>query len=83
MSVLHEKNFGKTWGLSRPSSHISADSRPIPAANKNLKFQKYEIFAIFEQILDFFFSNVRMLSKIVSNEKLFFFSALGHPEDKT
>jgi hypothetical protein len=51
-----KKTFGKTWGLSRPFGHISVDSRPIPAANQNLKFQKYEIFAIFEQILDFFFS---------------------------
>ena len=26
MSVWHKKNFGKTWGLSRPSGYISADS---------------------------------------------------------
>ena len=55
LSVLHKKNFGKTWGLSRSFGHISADSRPIAAENQNLKFQKYEIFAIFEQFLDFFF----------------------------
>ena len=60
-----KKFLERLGGLSRSSGHISDNSRPITAANQNSKFQKYEIFAIFEQSLDFFFSNVRMLSKIV------------------
>ena len=55
---------GQAVGRRAPPGHISADFRPIPTANKILKFQKYGFFWYFGANLSTFFFEIQFWSKI-------------------